>query len=256
MHGKEPDRHKAGRRSGGRPTFRVWHVWTKRGQVYVAHKGGGGIQKISLHTPTNCRHAFTSEYGKPTGLQTRAIVEWERAPTPPVGIGRASCALTLEFPTDFLSTALDHVDGVTWVPAAPAGHVTIMEFIFTEDNEHDFRAALTGPRREVLYWRTCDNEAFVIISHFTAWVGENITVPPSHDETRRLVISSDDPNRTGRPIRFSVFGNPKNGVMTILEFGANWQDINDPVPNPSGTFTRQSIFVQTKGWGRPKSSTP
>ena len=50
----------------------MWHVFAKRGQVYVSYGTMGGVKKLSFHSQEVCRDAFTSEFGTPATLHRRS----------------------------------------------------------------------------------------------------------------------------------------------------------------------------------------
>lgn len=72
------------------PRSDILRFWSRNDSVYVAHAGLGGIQKLSLHPPDDCRMAFTKEHGTPLGLTHRATKIWRRDRTPPAGSNKVA----------------------------------------------------------------------------------------------------------------------------------------------------------------------
>jgi hypothetical protein len=112
------------------PHSAVWRGFSTKNEVYLCYQGMGGIEKISLHNSRICRHAFTDVEGPADGESDRVIDKWTRSPTPERG---PAYALVARIPTDFLSTAAkpEHKK-IAWIPAAPAGGVTYLEFLYTK----------------------------------------------------------------------------------------------------------------------------
>jgi hypothetical protein len=188
----------------------------------------GGVQKLSFHTPLTCRDAFTDEYGCPATLSNRAMHEWQRAKTPPPGNGDIAWVAKIGFPTDYLSTALDPPakKNVTWVPAAPAGMSTVVEFLFTRDTREGFRKfAVQGGRDVLAYVPLNTGEAFGMATFFFPKKEKDFRIPASHHEKRDLIISASDPKTTGRPVRLTLHKNPKDGDCLMgWEFGGYFDD--------------------------------
>jgi len=209
------------------PRSSVWAVWAKNGQVYACHRSMGGVQKIAFHTPLVCRHALTRERAN-LSARDRVAHEWLRAETPPTGSGRASLALRLIIPTDYLSTQmrLERTEEVVWIPAAPSGECTVVELFFTRDDQAVFQAGAAAAARRVLaYARILEEEALAIASHIAGCEFNGLRIPASHHEKRDLVIAATDPDDTGRPVRLTTFNHPKNGeALELWEFGGFWVD--------------------------------
>jgi hypothetical protein len=227
-----------GRRSG------ILHVWTRRAQVYVAGKGQGGVDKISFHSPTYCQHAYDQNLPLPKEISVRQSVIWQRTPTPPPGALGASCAFTWQVPTDTLSAFdSDPPDNVQWIPAFPAGQVTILDMAFTAESEAVVRSQYPDGTI-ILFWPLSPTESFFVIKRSGIWDRETITVPASHHADRHLVMSPEDPENTGRPVTFSMFNNPTDGQALVgWELGGYW---TKTPPHPSSsTLTRKTVVAKS-----------
>jgi hypothetical protein len=93
--------------------------------------------------------------------------------------------------------------------------------MFTLDTEEDFHnAALQGNRIVVLFFRLPNGEAFAVLRRDAAFGGGNFRVPASHHKNQDIVFSTTDPANTGRPLRMTLFNNPRdNDRMTAWEYG-------------------------------------
>src|SRR5829696_6195739 len=121
----------------------------------------GGSPKLSFHTPLYCARAFTTEHGTPAGMENRDMFNWQRAETPPAGEGRVSCVARMAFPTDYLSTALEPIRrAITWIPAAPSGMSTVVDCLFTYDDERSFRQFASHGNVQVVTYLPLDADAF------------------------------------------------------------------------------------------------
>jgi hypothetical protein len=199
------------------PRSNVWRVFSKRSQVYVSYGNLGGVTKLSFHSPTICREAFTSDYGIPSGIDNRALHGWSRLATPIAGMGQGSCVLQIGFPTDYLSTALLRIEKpCEYVAAAPSGMITVLEFFFTNETESEIRRLAPGSQRIVVgYWVLPNGERFAITARHAIRQNRDIRMPASHHEESDFVFSSVDPNGTGRPIRLVFFNKPADGEALI-----------------------------------------
>lgn len=220
-----------------------WHVCSRRDHVYALQAVSGGIHKYSFHPPNIGRHAFTKEYAAKRPSRSREAQQWRCAPTPPAGSGRAACLLVASFPTDYLSTRhLSSRKPVIWLPAGPLGHTRLVRLILTHDDEAELWAeCLNGGRSVVAFSHLSDGRAFALLTETTPYSGRDFRMPASHHETRDLVISSSDPQGTGRPITFTMHNDPGDGdAIEVLEFGAYWEAHNPSAS--SDTFTRQTVI--------------
>lgn len=227
-----------GRRSG------ILHIWTRRAQVYVASKGRGGVDKISFHSPTYCQHAYNENLPLPPEMPIRQSVIWHRMPTPPSGTLGASCAFTWQIPTDTLSEMkISPPDNVQWILAAPAGQVTILDMAFTAESEAIVRSHYPDNALS-LFWRLSANESFFVNRRLGIWDRETITVPASHHAKQHLVMSPNDPENTGRPVRFSMFNHPTDGQALVgWELGGYWTD-REP-DSSSSTLKRTTVVAKS-----------
>jgi hypothetical protein len=187
------------------PRSSIWRGYSTKNEVYVSYSGMGRIQKFSFHSSGICRRAFTGHVGPAEGEADRVIGKWRRMEAPPSG--EIVYSLVARFPTDYLSTALeDETSKVTWIPPAPSGQSTTVEFVFSraEMNVLDELAKSAG-RTIFSFTRLPNGEAFVASWVHQDWIGEDFTVPGALFADKELVISTDDPNHTGRPVRFTMY---------------------------------------------------
>jgi hypothetical protein len=207
------------------PRSDVWHYWSRNESVYVANAKMGGIVKFSFHPPDICRYAFTKEYGTSAALPDRATEVWRRDPTLPAGARKVVRVLRVGFWTDVLSTALASPSKEpVWIKPAPLGNTTIVDLMFTRDDEVALRAALaTEPpalaHTMVAYRQLSNGEAFCI----SAWHSPTADKPlrVQGNNANDLLILPYDPTDSGRPIRFTAFSSPKDGgFMEAWDFGA------------------------------------
>jgi hypothetical protein len=220
----------------------VWRIWSKNDQVYVSSGSMGGVEKLSFHTPLLCRKAFTKEFGTPHALTDRATMEWLRAETPAAGSGKASCVLVVGFPTNYLSTPLQLKKQVAWIAPAPAGMTAVIELVFTRDDATTLASACQPAGRTVVsYSQLSNGEAYAILGRVDSWPGKDIRVPASHHEGRDLIISTSDPGSTSRPVRLTMYSNPKNGdALEANERGGYW--LAPPQVAHTGTFSRSTVL--------------
>ncbi len=216
--------------SANGPRSSVWHFFSRKSEVYAVHGGIGGIEKFSFHTPNLCLRAFTSEHGKPQGLENRVMHRWRRDDTPPPGLNRTVRVLRIGFSTHLLSTALEATTAkeVSWVPSAPTGGSTVVDLMFTRDSAKALAENLKSEpvelRHTLLAYNALPNgEAFAL----TFWHAEGsdgpLRMPASHGHKDDLIVFPEDPQRTGRPVRLTTFSKPKDGeMMSVWEMGAFW----------------------------------
>jgi len=227
------------------PRSSVWRGASNNNEVYLSHSMMGKVEKFSFHRSLKCRRAF-HEHTKPSGMDDRAIEKWTRVQTPPTGI---SYALVAIFPTDTLSTALaPEGKDVLWIGAALPGATTVLEFIFTRDNEDRTRELANSNSRELLSYTVLPNEeAFCVTKTNGRWTGENFVVPGVIDDDKQYVISRDDPQNTGRPARFSTYRQLNNGtVLEAWEYGAYQVPLDAEFSKPMGRLTRTKLLRRQK----------
>lgn len=219
----------------------VLHVWTRRGQVYISAKGQGGIEKISFHSPTYCQHSFNESLKLPEDVPSRQTVVWQRSPTPPPGMLRGSCGFTWQVPTDTLSfLQAPSPEGVQWAHAKPSGQVTILDMAFTAESEAVVNSNLPDGAA-LLFWPLSAEESFFIYSWSGIWDRRTTMIPASLHEHRYLVISDDDPDNTGRPVRFSIFNRPTDGQALVgWDLGGYW---TEKPPKAASTFTWKAVVA-------------
>jgi hypothetical protein len=226
----------------------VWHVWSKKTDIYVAHGNMGGIQKFSFHAPDVCRLAFTKENGTPPKLADRATHKWRRDPTPPAGGGRVVRALQVAFWTDVLSTALAKSEhqrrNLVWIEPAPLGGTTIVDLMFTHDDEEAVLKAIgeSAPEtkhRLIAYRQLDSGERFFLAGWHSRTSEETIRSTAPHED---LIVSPIDIANSGRPIRLTVLSNPKDGdFLQAWEWGA--YAVAPPLTNDGWEALREAMLV-------------
>jgi hypothetical protein len=198
----------------------VWKVWAnKTGDAYVSMRSMTGIQKFSSHASGICRHAFTKEYGTPVSLSDRATLKWTRTLTPAAGSGEAAMPALLFIPTDYLSKPIPHKGQIDWVEAAPPGMGTVVEFLYTSDDETVIEAAFAarGERHILAYARLNPAEAFFVVWHHTTYEGKGFRM--TGRGVNDIIISEDDPHETGRPIRVVIGPRLDNRTVLLEDYG-------------------------------------
>jgi len=216
----------------------IWRLWvTRQGDVYLATRAIAHIEKYSFHKSGICRSAFTNEHGTPITMTDRAMFKWMRLPTPPPSEGKAARVAWLAFPTDYLSRESEsHVDGVTWLAAAPAGGATYIDLAFTAESEESIRKAF-GQRRERtlrMYSKLPDDEAVFVNYYHADWENKDLSVPGS-GKVADIVFSAIDPHNTGRPIRIRLGPAPSDGDAVVLRELGGYPVPNTPNPALQGT---------------------
>lgn len=226
------------------PRSDVWHFWSRNDQVYVVHGRMGHVQKFSFHTPNICRLAYTKEFGTPRTLSNRATHEWRRDATPQKGSRRVVRVLRVFFPTDVLSTAIaPPTKNIRWIKPAMAGGATVLDLMYTRDDEATLRAAIAEEpgtlRHEIIdYKKLTNDEAFCISSWVTHDAQNTLRIPASHGHKQDLIVLPNDPNNTGRPVRLITFSNPKDGdFIQAWEFGGYW---HSPLTDDEWVTMRQA----------------
>jgi hypothetical protein len=125
--------------------------------------------------------------------------------------------------------------------------------MFTREDESIIRDQIAADAPEVshrlvAYNRLPKGEAFCLTSWFSNQGEEDLVMPASHDEQRTLIISSEDPGATGRPVRFITQSNPKDGDMLCAwELGGYWATTAES--NISRSFTRKTVLSRQKKLG-------
>jgi len=223
----------------------VWAFWSRNSEVYAAHRRMGGIEKFSFHTPTLCRHALTKEYGLPPGRDSRAIQVWKRDSTPSPSKNKVVRALRIGVATDHLSTKLEDVPPAKthWIRPALRGGSTVIDLGFTNDAEATLRTALESEpsslgHRLIAYKKLPNGEAFFITTWHSDKADRVFRVKAAPHDPWDILILPIDPDNTGRPVRLTLFSNPKDGdLMNVWEMGgyrhapltdAEWQAMSEP----------------------------
>jgi len=198
----------------------VWRLWiTLSGDVYLTTRAMGGIEKYSFHQSGICRSAFTKEHGTPAMMSDRAMFKWIRAATPPMNSGTASRVAWMAFPTDYLSR-ITEMGGkeIIWIPAAPSGGATYLEFCYTLEAENAVMSAFqSNGRNLVSYTPLPSREAFFLSYYHSDWKNSDIRSPAARGSVfPDLLFSANDPRDTGRPVRIRFGPAPKDGDALIL----------------------------------------
>lgn len=212
------------------PRSIVWGIVAQKSEVYAFHRSHSGIHKLSFHTPTDCRYAFTKEHGRPFGRPNRDIHVWQRGITPPAGSNQITCVLRIGITTDNLSTKLRDIPPANthWITPAPSKESTVIDLFYTNDDEATLRRALeTYPpsiQHKLHVYRQLPNGEAICVSSWNSEEGDTVLrVKAAAHDPRDLLILPDDKSDTGRPVRFSVLSNPKDGdLMSVWEWGGFW----------------------------------
>ena len=198
----------------------MWRLWiTRSGDVYLAKRAYGGIEKYSFHVSGVCRDAFTKEHGAPATMLDRAMLKWMRAQTPQRNSGQASRVAWIAFPTDYLSRINEIcTKQILWIPAAPPGGATIVELMFTKESKSAVLLGFQNNNRRLLsYTLLPKGEAFVLSYNQGEWINEDLRVPTGKGSVfPDLLFSTNDPRDTGRPVRITFGPSPKNGDALML----------------------------------------
>jgi hypothetical protein len=144
--------------------------------------------------------------------------------------------MMLAFPTDYLSgpPGLVLSRPRIWIPPAPSGQAIVVEMFFTNEAEESVSNEFSkvGARTLLGYTELPMGESFAIATYVCDWQNRDVHVPSSHGEARHLVFSSTDPDRTGRPIRLTMFRPPGDGDALVgQELGGYATDakvVSDP----------------------------
>ena len=190
----------------------------------------GGIHKFSFHTPSSCRRAFTKEYSETKIPGNRVMQQWHRGPTPSKGVGKVVRVLRIVISTDDLSTGLlDSILGtIHWVNPAPTGGSTCVDLMFSNEPEEELRKLLSGEPENLqhnlhFYNRLPNGEVLVLNSFHSSHSQRVMRVAAAPHDPRDLIVLPEDPENTGRPVRLSLFSNPKDGdFITVWEMGGYW----------------------------------
>lgn len=199
----------------------LWRLWISHdGDVYTTTQRMGGIEKYSFHKSGICRSAFTKEHGTPETMTDRLMFKWNRKSTPPKASGEASRVAWIAFPTDYLSRPQnDFKKQIIWIPAAPSGHATYLELVYTYESETAVRNAFNdGDRKLLTYTPLPSGEAFLCCYYHGDWENNDLSSPKGERSIfPDLLFSANDPNNTGRPVRIRFGPQPKDGDSLVLQ---------------------------------------
>jgi hypothetical protein len=201
----------------------IWRAWARSpGDVYLATRRLGGIEKYSFHQSRICRRAFTREHGAAAGMADRLTSRWVRAPTPEPGSGKGIRLACLAFPTDYLSRPITgsrpgNAEPIVWIEAAPSGGATSVEIILTAESEERVRDELaSGGRRLILYEPFSAAEACIVTYGHDDWTNRDLRMP-GEGKVCDLLFSAADPRDTGRPLRLIMGPTPADGDAALLQ---------------------------------------
>jgi len=198
----------------------IWRIWlTKKGDVYLCTTKMGGIVKYSFHQSGICRHAFTTEYGKPPESEDRAMYKWNRAVIPKKGEGKATRLAWIAFPTDYLSKLnLNDAGNVLEIKSAPSKYATYLEISITSEPKDDILKIWgAGSYHNLVNYTMIDEDKALFISYsYDKWENKDWTMP-GIGEVNDLVFSAFDKEETGNPIRMMFGPMPKDGDALILQ---------------------------------------
>jgi hypothetical protein len=132
--------------------------------------------------------------------------------------------------TDHLSTKLAEAppNNTHWINPAPSGGSTVIDLSFTNDSEAILREALKSEpanleHKLLAYSQLQDGEAFSISTWHSDKADKVFRVLAAPHDPRDLLIFPIDPDNTGRPVRLTLFSNPKDGdLMDVWELGGYW----------------------------------
>jgi hypothetical protein len=229
------------------PRSSVWLVRADpKGDVYVEETGTIDDVKYSLHQSGLCRNAVTKKRARASGLVGDRLIERWKRPTPEdAKYPEAVRPLLLQFPANHLSTThgLPSMPD-QWIPAAPAGEATVVEFIFTAQLPAEVTGAFEagGQRKPLVIWRL-KQETFALAYHHIPCPDEELLVPAEGGPGTDRFFSASDPKKTGKPLRLAIkWFSPDREVLNISELGGY------EVPRGSitgvPTITNRKIIVQ------------
>lgn len=155
---------------------------------------------------------------------------WHRGSTPPAGSNQVVRVLRIGIATDHLSTKFVETppDNTSWITPALSGRSTVIDLSFTKDSEATLREALASEpanleHKLLSYRRLPNGEAFCITSWHSDKAHKVFRALAAPHDVRDLLILPLDPDNTGRPVRLTLFSNPKDGdLMSVWELGGYW----------------------------------
>jgi hypothetical protein len=154
--------------------------------------------------------------------------------------------MKLAFPTDYLSgpPGLVIAKPLTWVPSASSGRSVAVEMFFTNENEETVSNAFSkiGARTLVSYTTLPMGESFVVSTYVCDWQNRDVHVPSSHGDARHLVFAATDPDRTGRPIRLTVFRPPRDGDALVGQELGGYATNVQSVESSKLTLNREVVW--------------
>lgn len=229
------------------PRSSVWRCYSNKSDVYLSHGAAGGVEKISFHASLICRRAFTAEEGPAAGRSDRVIQRWQRALALP---STMAYALVARFPSDYLSTSLQRpFKPIEWLPPAPTGGATIVEFVFAGYDRTAMNKLATAAGRTIISFTPLPNgESFVVSYCHEPWQGEPFTAPGFLGRDGQYVVAPDDPTNSGRPARITLFlePTPAHPTLVVDEFGAFHAPLDMQFDRPMGKFSRTEVLKARK----------
>ncbi len=151
--------------------------------------------------------------------------------------------MRLGIATDFLSTSLEAPSKtVTWLPAAQTGKTRVICVLLTNDTEVRLMADLSKECDLIAYKTLANGEAVAVMTYVASSNERGFAVPSSHHQKRHIIISKNDPAKTGRPIRFFVENNPKDGdCQEVWEMGGYYH--HGSLPPGIALFKRTTVIA-------------
>jgi hypothetical protein len=100
-----------------------------------------------------------------------------------------------------------------------------------------------GKKCEVLaYKRVPNGEAVAVMTYVANSNEKDFAIPSSHHQKRHIIISKNDPAKTGRPVRFFAENDPKDGdCQEISELGGYYHD--GSLPPGVALFKRATVIA-------------
>lgn len=227
------------------PRSSEWAIWSKKSDLYIAHRSLGGIHKYSFHPPDICRYALTKEYSSDVGRRGRDAIQWSRNLAPEEGQQQIVRVMRIGFSTDYLSTSLSNSvsEKCIWIQAAPQGGSTVVDIMFTRESKATLQKQLdcepNSLHHELIAYCKMENGESFAVTSFHSCSGDNPfrVRAAKHDPFDILALPVDN-LETGRPIRLTLHKNPEDyDYLQIWELGCfrhapltddAWQAMSEP----------------------------
>jgi hypothetical protein len=213
--------------SANGPRSSEWAIWSKKSDLYIAHRSLGGFHKYSFHPPNVCRYALTKEYTNRIGRVGRNADQWLRDLAPEEGQQQVVRVMRIGFSTDYLSTSLSDStsEKCIWIQPAPQGGSTGVDIMFTRESKENLQKQIDSEpdsldHKLIAYCKMENGEAFAVTSFHSLEGYDPIRVGAAkHDPFDILALPVDD-LKTGRPIRLTLFKKPDDyHYLQVWELG-------------------------------------